>query len=700
MKSVFEQIKLVSMRTQSRSGHTILDAVPAVFDVSHRTACVTNYENLYIQGSAIQRPDQTCSYVEEFPVLLRRLARDLDIDNLLTIGGGNRSLVETWRAAGRKAISLGCKDKLLSYSKNFDLSLNTPTQSMATVDFLRANLGANWITTCLDVAEQIDSEHLADFLLNLRVVTGSYLLISVKTCPSLQANLFHSTVIPTETWKKLFLAVGFDVKSETDFNEIIQHLNFTGVNEDMISISHWQKINPFHDINYHQHYFLLKKKSGTRFNLPALRKYIAEILDISYRWEKRRVDLAFPELTYSVNFIQDWAFVRSLMDVWPSHKLRITLRADCISQAFQKIIHGYLKQKGIDYTTLLTVDSANELLSSQDPHKQIWMTATGGNHSITHQLNSVLMRNAREKGFRTVTLQHGMTVPTAFSPTTEFIGVWDEKAKDCITPTLAVSSPQQVCVLGSPKLLDAMLPQSNDAIENRFGIWTQKFKKKYLIGLSLHWNVHQHKNKDTYAWLKRITSKNPDCLFFIKPHPDDSSIYDFITSNPSQNILLVDDILLISMDWSLMRLLKAVDGLITTHSTLILDALAAQTPVACLPVDDSVLMSSGVKNASFPTDDFTLVPLISDEEWNEGTIPRCLEFLPDYYKDTENLQNSLYFYENLVKLLTLDSKEDGWESVDTKATEALFFSARHLNLSQNPHREMQSIDEAIEIFVS
>ena len=40
---------------------------------------------------------------------------------------------------------------------------------------------------------------------------------------------------------------------------------------------------------------------------------------------------------------------------------------------------------------------------------------------------------------------------------------------------------------------------------------------------------------------------------------------------------------LFCIDWPVARLLRAVDGVITTYSTLMIDAVAAEKPVVVLP---------------------------------------------------------------------------------------------------------------------
>jgi Capsule polysaccharide biosynthesis protein len=695
MKTILKKIRSLASNVGKPSAE--LEVEP-IFAVRHDTASVTNYDKLYAQNYYAHQSDSTSYDIERFPRLLRKLAGELGVNSLLDIGGGNGKLSQIWRDSGGKAASLDYYDNPEAYCKKFDLSRNDDKTSSEVASFLSTSLGRAWISTCLDVAEHIDNEHLADFMFNLKGITGKALVISISTRPSSQANSFHSTVIPIETWKKIFLASGFEIYSDSYFDELVRDVHFVGTGTDIISVSHWHKINPFRDTKNHQHYLIVRNNPRIKTSsVPILRRKLADILDISYRWDKRALDREYPMLTYSVHFVQDWAFARSIMDAWPADRFRITLREDCISKSYQKVIKGFLTQKGIDFTTLHTSHEASLLLSPPLQAGDMWMTATEGNRSVTHQLNSLVMMKAREAGYHTVSLQHGMTIASSLAPASELIGVWDKSAKDAFLAAITEPMGHSVEVLGSPKSSDATFGQQSDAIENRFGNWTSHFKNKILIALNLHWSVHQHGTTDTYSWIERLINNNPDCLFFLKPHPDDSSIYDFVSNKPYSNIILIDDILLISMDWSLMRLLKAIDGVITSQSTLILDALVAGTPIVRLPVIEEKALGNGLTNASFPYDTISAIPMITDEEWSHGAIPSALTTLR--LKLPANRANDDCFFSRLITL------NNNWTSLDLQSAKAAIESAMsqamlHVNLSQNPHKDIHALDAAMARFLN
>lgn len=694
MKTILNKIRSLASSVGTSPSEQEVDPI---FSVRQEMASVTNYEKLYAQNYYAHQSDSTSYDVERFPRLLRLLAGELGVDSLLDIGGGNGKLSHIWREGGGKAASLDYYDNPEAFCKKFDLSRNDESKTSEVSSFLSNTLGKTWVSTCLDVAEHIDNEHLADFMLNLKCITGKALVISISTRPSSQANSFHSTVIPIETWKKIFQASGFEIYSDNYFDELVRDVHFVGTGAEIISVSHWHKINPFRDDKNHQHYLIVRnnRKKNTP-SLPALRKKLSDILDISYRWKKRALERTYPKLTYSIHFIQDWAFARSIMDAWPADLLRVTLREDCVSKSYQKIIKGFLTQKGIEFTTLNTSNDARSLISPSPKENEMWMTATEGNHSVTHQLNSSVMVMAREAGYHTVSLQHGMTIASSISPASEVIGVWDSQAQGAFSAAVADPSAHSIEVVGSPKAMDASIEQHPDAIANRFGDWTNDFNSKILVALNLHWSVHLHGVNETYAWIERLVTKNPEHLFFIKPHPDDSSIYDFFSEKPYRNAILIDDILLTSMDWPLMRLLKAVDGAITTQSTLILDANIAGTPVVRLPVEESKAFGVGLTNASLSFDDVSVVPMISSDEWVQAAIPAALSKSAVSLADSEG--NCTCFFSNIVALSGKQASLDAG-SVKASTAKALSDAMQYVNLNNNPHKDIRAIDEALERFL-
>lgn len=694
MKTILNRI-LSLTAGQSRS---LDEHLPdAAFSVRHKTACVTNYEKLYAHNYYAHQSGSTSYDIERFPRLLRKFAEEIGVDSLLDIGGGNGKLSQIWREGGGSASSLDYYDNPEENCKKFDLSCHDVTNTTEISSFISDTLGKSWISTCLDVAEHIDNEHLADFMLNLRNITGKALVISISTRPSSQANSFHSTVIPVETWKKIFVASGFEIYADSYFDELVRDINFVGTSHEIISVSHWHKINPFHDMKNHQHYLIVRIDPRIKSSpLPSLRKKISDILDISYRWDSRSPERDFPKLTYSIHFVQDWSFVRSIMNVWPADRLRITLREDCISQSYQKVIKGLLTQKGIDFTTLNSTHDARSLMSPPPTENEIWMTATEGNHSVTHQLNSSVMMLAREAGYRTISLQHGMTISSHLTPSSQVIGVWDSIAQNAFIGAIENSSSHSVEVLGSPRQSEASYAQQKDVIVNRFGEWTKGFNQHILVGLNLHWSVHQHTNSDTYAWLSRLLKNNPDKLFFIKPHPDDSSIYSILASMHCKNFVLVDDILLTSIDWPLMRLIKAVDGVITTYSTLIIDALSAGTPVSTIPSDTDKTSNPIFVDAWSASDYGGMPPVLTEEEWTHGKVPA---FPAKKEIASDGLDEDEDFF---TKILLINNTWQDLDAASSKIAAAKIFyeAARYINLNKNPHPDISALDEALEIFLS
>ena len=190
------------------------------------------------------------------------------------------------------------------------------------------------------------------------------------------------------------------------------------------------------------------------------------------------------------------------------------------------------------------------------------------------------------------------------------------------------------------------------------------------------------------------------CLFLLRPHPDDSSIYQNYELLKRANLVLVDDIFLTSIDWPISRMVRAVDGVITTHSTLLLDAMAAETPVVRIPVNNNVLKDQKFVDTSLPIESIEDLAVIGDEDWHKGRIPDKL-FAKDQVRQNRSwFSPSLNFFLNLRSVLNQsDSKQDAEKA--KRFSETNFYNiAQLLNFSDNPHHNIAAVDSALKLYLN
>lgn len=658
-----------------------------------RTACTTDYHGLYAANYYAHSPNSASFDVNVAPRVFAGLAADCG-NAALDLGGGSGLLVRLLGELGIKGFAVDAADRSDEAFLRMDLSVHEREQLDAALRRISGHIGGTWLVTCLDVAEHIDREHLAAFLLNLSALTPRRAVISISTRPSSQANRFHSTVMPISTWIELLHLAGFAVSECEPLQAIRSQRVFAGAEENLVAVSHWQKVNPFLDHTSHQHYLVLDRVEGRTPDVSSFKRLVRDILDISYRDQKRRqvAGAELPMLVYNVHFMQDWSFARSLMDVWPADRTRILFRRDSIAEPYLHMIRNVCVRNGVGHHVMDTVVSGAAVLDDWIRTPALFVTATEGANMLPHAFNSMLALEARRRGATTVCMQHGMNVGKAFRPVSAYWAGWDEAA----TSTLAANGlgDRAVC-MGSVKFQDALFPGAPVGVGRRFGRRATGFGRSVLIGLNMHWQVHAHGGPDTVAWLHRLAARNPEVLLLLRPHPDDSTAYEHPDILALPNVVVLDEMALLSMDASVARLLRDVDGVITTSSTLIIDALAASKPVVLLPSQNAWDAPGDLFHAvSTPLAMGAGLAVISDDDWIEGRLPAALDapvgVNQDWFAPSRNA----------VRNLTGLAFVPGFPQPDEGALNAaLIETMQRLDLGTNPHRDRTRLARALTTFL-
>jgi hypothetical protein len=551
----------------------------------------------------------------------------------------------------------------------------------------------------------MDIEHLADFLLNLSALVVSEGIISISTRPSSAANRYHATVLPIETWIELLALAGFSATTHPATQALSVTYPFAGADANIIAAAHWQRLNPFRDSEAsHQHYVHLVRTSDQTPNAGEFRHLVTDMLDLSYREDKRDTVLGvdLPVVNYHVNFIQDWYFARALMDVWPRGRLRVTLRQDLIAPPYLYMVRGILERTGCPHAVVGTVAEAMQAFETWGGLKgSLVVTATEGLPWMVHQLNSLLVLEARKRGAQTLCLQHGMTIYRSFSPAAAIVGAWDEKTATALRRHATETTHFQVMCTGSPKFLDALLPRSAGALIRRFGPSTKNFRRSVLVGLNLHWQVHSYGPQETYEWLGRLCAANPDTLFILRPHPLDHTIFERMDLLNHPNLRLADELTLLSMDWPVARLVNAVDGVISTYSTMVLDAMAAGRPVVLLPSSESLAADTRQAiPASVPANGgIDSVTVLDQADWDTGRLPEALMRAPNPMDfDSDWFAPSLKSLASIAAAGTAPPTDIG----DTAGLIAKSFAkaAMDLCLDRNPEDTRRQVTETLARFLA
>jgi hypothetical protein len=324
--------------------------------------------------------------------------------------------------------------------------------------------------------------------------------------------------------------------------------------------------------------------------------------------------------------------------------------------------------------------------------------------SATHLSASQLLFEARRRGASTLCLQHGMTLPRRLTFAAGSFGAWDEATAATLRAALPPADAARIAVTGSPKLLDALLPGDDAALAARLGAQVGAFARKVLIGTNLHWDAHRHGSQATYAWIERLLARNPDTLFVLRPHPDDSSVYGRPDLLARPNLVLMDDMALLALDWPVARLVRAVDGVITTYSTLALDALAAGRPLAVLPYrHDQARRPEAFFPASLPLNGAAdALPVLSDEDWNAGCLPAALTSPRDgtpQEAGREWFEPSRHCLSRITGL-GRGAAAHAVEPTRDAMAEAAFEAARFVSFDRHPHQDRANFTAGLTAFLN
>ena len=664
-----------------------------------RYATVTDYASLYSAGYFAHDAGASSFAQQVVPDLIARFCAAQSIDAVLDVGSGNGLFGSILRGQGLPCIDI---DVMHRQDENFvrcDLSRND-SEAIARIKALCAERGyAKHLLTSFDMAEHVDAEHIGDFIYNVHELVLDDAIISVSTRPSSRANTFHSTILPIDTWKYLFSLVGLEATSFGPLQDHRSDQQFRSSSQELLAVASWQKRNIFHDDPSHQHYLHLRRMTDTVAPRTDVRNRVDAVLDIAVRTTKRRHvgGRPLPRLTYLVSFVQDWSFLRHFLDLWPAAQVQVILRRDFIAAGYADVIEAYLNRTGVAVRSIETVEQGSEALAKwRCGPRELFLTATEGLPTVLHGMASLITLDARGRGMTTATIQHGDLVPERTVHAAQFFLAMDQESVADFqrsTPSPAMCTP---VALGAPKHLDsAIAPSDPDAIAFRLRSSAKHYRHRLLVGTNLHWLAHQGDQASVADWLTRASEAHPDILFLLRPHPDDWRSIDtaFVANNP--NVLMLDDMTLLCIDWPLSRILRAVDGVISTHSTLVLDSLAAGTPTAILPtgITDQRLVDVQRRWRAMGAIDLAAEDLANGllpQGWTRARTDLDLH-AGERYDD---------FVSGLLALIDQPDDPAAYAAAREAVRDSFLISCRDLSLDSHPHANRQAVSAALDAFAS
>lgn len=554
-------------------------------------ASITDYAAIYDDAYRARRGEHTSFDRASLPPAVAAFCRTRGLGRVLDVSGGQGNLGRDLAAHGIAAITTDFGARPGDAVLPFDLAAHRPEAVEALLRRVEPARGA-WLTTCLDVLEHIDREHLPDALQNLAALAPGLLVVSISTRPSAIDNLLHATLLPLRAWVLAFKAAGFAFRGMDPFPGASLPRRFPA--EDRHRLIHrWQAADIFADAGAPEPRYLVFERLGEPRPFAAVKAAVDRITDVAHRAEKR-ARFALPpglNVNLSLQYTQDWSLLRPLLDVLPRNRVRVLLRRNpgqTLDPDLARAIRSLLRRNGV--ATLEFEDAAD--LPWPEMRGDALVAATESSIASPHLQGYQLAALARLQGCATYLLQHGIW-PRAFPGqvltfASEHVVTWGAEEErrlgdgrhgwlGAAVPWGAMA-PGQALPFGSAKLADAQIGPFAP-LDARFGHDPARHDRAVLLGtknLKGRWGLH---NLDD-AFLERLdalTRRHPRTLFILRPHPVDGA--DSFLSLREPNIRCLDEVAAALADIPPARVVPLVDLVATSPSSLIADAAAAGRPV-------------------------------------------------------------------------------------------------------------------------
>lgn len=554
-------------------------------------ASITDYGALYNDAYREWRGEGTSFDRAVLPPAIAAFCRAHGLARVLDVSGGQGILAQELVARGIAAVTTDYGARPGDSVLPFNLGAHAEDAAASVLRAMGPEGGA-WLTTCLDVLEHIDREHLADALQNLAWLTPRLLVVSISTRPSSLDNLLHSTLLPLRAWVLAFKAAGFAFRGLDPFPGASVSRRFPDEDRHRL-IRRWQAADIFADAGAPEPRYLVFERVGEPRPFAAVKAAVDRLCDVAHRAEKRR-RFTLPEgmnVNLSLQYTQDWSLLRPLLDVLPRHRVRVLLRRNpgmTLDPDLARAIRSFLRRNGV---AVLEFEDAAEL-PWPELRGEALVAATESSIASPHLQGYQLAALARLHGCPTFLLQHGIW-PRAFPQqvitfASEHVLTWggEEERRlhagrhdwlGAAVPWGALA-PGQALPFGSPKLADAQIGPFAP-LDARFGHDPARHDRAVLLGTKNLKGIWGLNNLDD-RFLERLdalTRRHPRTLFILRPHPVDGA--DSFLSLREPNVRCLDEVAAALADIAPIRVAPMVDVVATSPSSMIVDAAAAGRPV-------------------------------------------------------------------------------------------------------------------------
>jgi hypothetical protein len=549
-------------------------------------ASVTDYAAVYDDNYRRRRGDHTSFDREVLPPLISSFCHNAGISKLLDVSGGRGGLGAALREDGINAFTTDFGAVPEVGVVPFDLSSYSTNQTENVLKTVRSDSAA-YVTTCFDVLEHIDKEHVAAAIRNLTDLSDRVLIVSISTRPSAFDNLLHATLAPVQTWLAAFEAAGFRLRPSEMFEPATSKRTFPQTH-DLRLVNRWTAADLLDDVSVGEPRYFVLEKENTDLDWATVVEKIDTLFDVAYRAIKRKhFSLgAHERINFNLHHEQEWSIVRPLLDILPRKQVRFFIRPDAFNSDTLRAVRSFLRRSGVETLDFKDIRE----LPWQDIKGEILISGAESNVGSGHLLSQELVAVARVHGCRTYLLQHGIW-PRPYDErivtfASEHVITWGREEEARLNrqrPFFGTSAPWgivrdgQVHTIGSAKYADQLI-QPYSPVHALFGFDPSAFNKIVLVGtknLRGRWGINNI-NDAFLGELAQLVTSHPDTMFIIRPHPIDSA--ELFGSLRRPNVRLFDELCGILADIPLSRVIPGVDYLVTSPSTMILDGAVSSKP--------------------------------------------------------------------------------------------------------------------------
>jgi hypothetical protein len=436
---------------------------------------------------------------------------------------------------------------------------------------------------------ELGLEDIADSILKLRAVAGSKpfearLELGGDRCGP-------AGLLPPTTWPKLFLDAGFretrPARLRPRHRPRLSREMFRGGR-----VGKWlERILPKAVAAGPEQTLTLFLEADRPIDESEARARIARRLDIDYRMLKRQqfARAAPVRLGMNVHLFQDFLNLRPILETANPTRVVVFMRREAMPADAASAVRNAVASRGI---SLHEYDRVRDLGDSAWEIDALCSVTEGAGH-LVHCLGRQLVAAARLRGIPTLVFQHGIRVQLPVDRFVEFGSdthiSWGGEHAELLDATHHVAGLATTVgggvrgaarlhdrSLGSPKFADSLLPGHKDALDDRLGVRTADYRGTVLFGTNLRWNAHAARRGSIVPELCRMIDSHPDLLFIVKTHPNER-VSDYRKAI-RKNSLVFDDVVLTRMDLSISRLVRVANLVVSSLSTLLLDAAVAGKP--------------------------------------------------------------------------------------------------------------------------